>query len=105
LPDNAANLNVTAETGGGNVTVEMGSGITGSNVIIAKSGAGNVVVHIPRGVAARIHAATGMGKVTVDPEFSQSDKFTYQSPGFDGAANKVEVTVNSGAGNVGVETM
>ena len=31
LPDNAANLSVTAKTGAGNVTVEIGSGITGSS--------------------------------------------------------------------------
>ena len=53
LPDNAANLSVTAKAGGGNVTVEIGSGITGSNIVNASSGAGNVVVRIPSGVAAR----------------------------------------------------
>src|SRR5512135_784971 len=52
LPDNAANLSVTARTGGGNVIVEIGSALTGSNVVNANSGAGNVVVRIPGGVAA-----------------------------------------------------
>lgn len=104
LPDNAADLGVTAKTGAGNVTVEIGSGITGSNIIDAKSGAGNVAVRIPSGVAARIHTATGLGKETVDPRFSKTDNNTYQSSDFDSAANKVEITVNSGAGNVIVET-
>jgi hypothetical protein len=102
LPDNAANLSVAATSGAGNVTVEIGSGITGSNTVNARSGAGSVVVRIPSGLAARIHAATGMGKTIVDPRFSKTDKNTYQSPDYDSAANRIEITVNSGAGNVSV---
>jgi len=104
LPDNAANLRVSAKSGAGNVTVEFGSGTTGNNIVDANSGAGNVVVSIPSGMAARIQATTGMGKVIIDPQFSQIDKNTYQSPDFDTAANKVEITAKSGAGNVSVST-
>lgn len=104
LPDNAANLGATAKTGGGNVTVEIGSGTTGSNTVNANSGAGNVVVHVPSGIAARIHATSGLGKVIVDPVFSQTDKNTYQSPDYDSATNRVEITLNSGAGNVRIST-
>jgi len=100
LPDNAADLSVTAETGAGEVTVDVGNGTTGSNVVNAKSGAGNVVVRIPSGVAARIHSVAGLGKVTVDPQFSKTDDNTYQSSDYDGAADRVEITVNSGAGDV-----
>ena len=82
LPDNAANLNVTARTGAGNATVEISSS-----------------------TAARIHATTGLGKVIVDPRFSQTDKNTYQSSDFDSAANKIEIKVSSGAGNVSVDTL
>jgi len=104
LPEDAANLSVTAKTGAGNVTVEIGSGITGSHTVSANSGAGNVVVRIPSGVAARIHATAGLGKATVDPRFGKTEDNTYQSSDFDSAANKVEITVNSGAGNVSVNT-
>lgn len=103
LPDNAANLNVNAKTGAGNVTVEIGHGIAGNNIVSAQSGAGNVVVQIPSGIAARIYATTGWGKVIIDPGFSKTDNI-YQSPDFDTAVNKVEVTVQSGAGNVSVNT-
>lgn len=105
LPDNAANLSVSARTGAGNATVEIGSGITGSNIVSASSGAGNVVVRIPSGVAARIHATTGMGKATVDPRFGKTGRDTYQSADFDSAADKLEITTNSGAGNVIVNTI
>jgi hypothetical protein len=104
LPDNAANLGVTAKAGAGNVTVELGSGITGSAVVNAGSGAGNVAVRIPSGVAARIHATTGLGKASVDPRFGKVDRATYQSPDFDSAADKVEIMAHSGAGNVSVDS-
>lgn len=102
LPDNASNLDVVAKTGGGNVTVEIGSGTTGSNTVDAKSGAGNVVVRVPGGLAARIHATTGLGKAIMDSRFSKIDPNTYQSPDYESAPHKVEITVSSGAGNVSV---
>ena len=104
LPDTVANLNATASTGGGNVTIEIGSGTTGNNTVDASSGAGNVVVRVPRGIAARVHARTGLGKTIVDSRFSKIDSNTYQSPDYDGAANKVVITAHSGAGNVSIDT-
>jgi hypothetical protein len=104
LPDKAANVGVIVRTGAGNVTVEIGNGITGSSSINANSGAGNVTVCIPKDVAARIHTTTGMGKVIIDPRFNQTDKNTYQSPDYEDAVNKVEITTSSGAGNVNATT-
>lgn len=104
LPDNAAGLSVTAKTGGGNVTVDIGKGVTGSSTINASSGAGSVVVNIPMDTAARIYASTGMGKATVDPRFAKTGNNTYESANFAGAANRVEITVQSGMGNVTIST-
>jgi hypothetical protein len=104
LPDHAANLHVAATTGGGNVTVAIGRGTTGRTTVTADSGAGNVIVRMPSGLAARVHATSGLGKVTVAPRLGQLDRATYQSPGYDGAIDKVEITVHSGAGNVRVTT-
>ncbi len=104
LPDRAADLSVIARTGGGNVSVEIGEDIMGCNTVSATSGAGNVVVSVPSGVAARIHASTGLGKIIVDPRFSKLDGNTYQSPDFDSFIDKVEITAKSGAGNVSVNT-
>jgi DUF4097 and DUF4098 domain-containing protein YvlB len=105
LPDHATDLSVTARTGGGNVTVEIGRGTTGRNILDATSGAGNVEVRIPSGIEARIYATSGLGKEIVDQRFNNIDKHLYQSSDFDGAADKVEITVQSGAGNVIVNTM
>ena len=100
LPDNATNLNVMAKTGGGNVTVEIGRDTTGSNSVNAGSGAGNVEVRIPGELAARIRATSGLGKVIVSPRFRDIDQHMYESSGFDRAADKVVITITSGAGNV-----
>ena len=92
---------LSTDTGGGNVEVVLPDNI-GDLSVTAKSGAGNVIVHLPSGVAAKIHATTGMGKVIVDSPFSKIDDHTYQSPDYDSAAQKVEITAKSGAGNVSV---
>ncbi len=94
---------VSTDTGGGNMDVVLPEDAANLSVT-AKSGAGNVVVHIPSGMAAHIHTTAGMGKVIVDPRFSKIDGDAYQSPDYDGAAHKVEVTLTSGAGNVIVNT-
>ncbi len=102
LPDNTSDLAAAVRTGGGNLAVDVGKNVRGGNTLSATSGAGNVVVRIPAGVAARIHASSGAGKVTVDPSFVRIDKNTFQSTGYDSAAHKVEITAKSGAGNVSV---
>lgn len=104
LPDKANNLDVTVKTGAGNVTVEIGDGITGSNIVNANSGAGNVTVRIPNGTVVCLHTTTGLGKTIVDPQFRPIDKNTYQSPDFEHASSKLEITAGSGAGNVIIET-
>ncbi len=104
LPKNAARLDVSARSGGGSVVVEIGARTTGSGNVDAHSGAGNVTVRVPSGLSARIHATTGMGKVIIDPQFNKLDAKTYQSPDYDSAPDKVEISAKSGAGNVTVST-
>jgi len=102
LPEHAANLRVMTSTGGGNVSIEIGDAITGSNTVEASSGAGNLVVEVPDDIPARVNATTGMGKVIVEPRFSKIGSHTYQSAEYDDAFNKLDITVHSGAGNVSV---
>ena len=94
---------VSADTGGGNMDVVLPDNAANLSVA-AKTGAGNVAVHVPSGLAVKVHATSGLGKVIVDPRFSKTDANTYQSPDYDSAANKVEITASSGAGNVSVNT-
>ena len=104
LPEHAADLRVRARTGGGNISIEVGDTITGSNTVEANSGAGNVVVEIPRGIAARVDASTGLGKVLMEPRLSKIGAHLYQSADYENAVNKLDITVHSGAGNISVTT-
>ncbi len=104
LPAQASGLNATLGTGGGNVSVEIGSGYQGSNQLSATTGAGKITVLIPAGTAARILSTSGMGKVVVDPLFPASGDHTYQSPDFEQAVDRIEISAKSGAGNVSIQT-
>lgn len=95
---------LSADTGGGNIEVVL-SDKSAHLSMTARTGAGNVVVQIPSGVAALIHATTGLGKAIVDPCFSKIDKDTYQSSDFDSASKKIEIKLHSGAGNVSVNSL
>jgi hypothetical protein len=94
---------VSADTGGGNMEVVLPDSSVNYNVVV-QSGAGNVLVRVPTGVAVRVSAATGLGKVFVDPQFRQTEKHTYQSPDWELANNRIDITAKSGAGNVSVST-
>jgi hypothetical protein len=59
---------------------------------------------VPRGLAARVHATSGLGRVTVESRFTGTERDTYHSPDYDGAVDRVEITAHSGAGNVRIET-
>lgn len=90
---------LSADTGGGNIAVVLAD--NSSHLIVnARTGAGNVEVCIPAGIASRIHATTGLGKLIINPRFNMIDKTTFQSPEYDNASAKVEITASSGAGNV-----
>lgn len=100
LPEQSMDLVVSARTGAGNVTVDLGRGAAGRSVVGANSGAGNVEVRLPGGLAARLIAGSGLGKAVIDPCFQKVNATTYETPGYDLAADRVEITAKSGAGNV-----
>jgi hypothetical protein len=91
--------NLSAITGGGNIEVTLPEIRTGMAVTV-ETGAGNATVQLPDGVEARIHAESGLGKVIVNPRFKKIAEKTYQSDGYENAADKVSIEASSGAGNV-----
>lgn len=93
---------VSAVTGGGNVEVTLPDPEAAIR-LTAKSGAGNVIVKVPAGIAAKIQATTGLGKLILSPRFSKIENNSYQSADYDRSDKKVEMTISSGAGNVVVE--
>ncbi len=94
---------VSADNGGGNMDLSLPDNAANLNVT-AKTGAGKITIHVPGCIAARIHATTGLGKVIVDPRFSKIGDDTYQSSDYETSAKKVEMTVQSGAGSVSITT-
>lgn len=42
--------------------------------------------------------------ITLDPQFVKIDDHTYQSPDYNDAVDKIDITVESGAGDVNVIT-
>jgi predicted membrane protein len=103
LPSDLEDIQVLAKSSGGNVTVRIGQNTTGYSKVEVGSGAGNVTASIPDEIPARIHAASGLGKVMIDPRFKKIGEKEYQSPEFEKAESRIELTIQSGAGNVEVK--
>jgi hypothetical protein len=102
LPSNGKDIQILAKSGGGNVTVKFGQNATGQSILEVGSGAGNVTASIPDDIPALIHAASGLGKVIIDTRFEKIGEKEYKSPGYEKAPSRIELTIQSGAGNVEV---
>jgi cell wall-active antibiotic response 4TMS protein YvqF len=64
-------------------------------------GVGEATVIIPAGVAARVEATAGLGQVSVIGSYQREGK-VYTSPGYDSAANRVDLVVSGGVGSITV---
>jgi hypothetical protein len=102
---NLASLAVTrvlADTGGGNLDLVLPD--HASNLAVtARTGAGNVFIHVPSGLAVKVQATTGLGKVIANSRFNKMDGNLYLSPDYEVASEKAEITAHSGAGNITLE--
>ncbi len=62
-------------------------------------GVGAIVIHIPAGLAARIQTSVGLGRLEVNGDFERQGDI-YQSSGFGGAADRVDLVVHGGVGAI-----
>lgn len=93
--------------------VELKTGASSSNVTMpargvslldVEAGAASVNVRIPEATAGRIRVKEGVTSVNVDTNrFPQLDSGIYQSPGFESAADRAEITCEAGLGSVSVK--
>jgi hypothetical protein len=90
LQTGASALDITLPAQAGHVDVSI------------ESGAASVAVHVPQGVAGRIRARGGLSDIQVDTARFPRDGDRYQTPGFEGAANRVDIDVQTGVGSVKV---
>ena len=65
-------------------------------------GVGNITLRVPDGVEARINIDSGLGQVNVDNRFSRQGDNNYVTSGYDGAAERLDITLKAGVGSVEV---
>jgi cell wall-active antibiotic response 4TMS protein YvqF len=93
--------------------IELKTGASSSNVVMpargaslldVEAGAASVNIRVPEATAARIRVKEGVTSINVDTNrFPRLDSGLYQSPGFDTAADRAEINIESGLGSVSVK--
>lgn len=66
------------------------------------AGVGEVIVRVPTGMAARIHVNSGLGSVDMPTGYARQGDW-YVSPGYDTAANRIDLDINGGVGRIAVQ--
>jgi hypothetical protein len=68
------------------------------------TGASSLKVHVPVGVGARLRIKSGVASVNVDEQrFHKIDTGQYQSDEYNTAANRADITIDSGVGSIEVK--
>lgn len=82
------------------ITLPEQAGFTRATI---KAGAASVEIQLPQGVAGRIHVESGLAGIKVDTRrfLPRGDK-DYESPDYAGAANRAEISIETGVGSVEV---
>jgi hypothetical protein len=76
----------------------------GNTRVDIDSGAASLNLRIPAGVAARIKVKSGIASVNVDSNrFPRVDSGLYQSADFATAANRADITIDTGVGSVEIK--
>ncbi len=76
----------------------------GNTQVDIDSGAASLNIHIPSGVAARIKVKSGIASVNVDSNrFPRMEAGLYQSADYATAANRADITIDTGVGSVEIK--
>lgn len=81
------------------VTLPAAAGLTRVEI---HSGAASVSLHLPEGVAGRIHVESGLAGINVDTGRFPPVGGGYETPGFEAAVNKAEISVKTGVGSIDI---
>jgi len=68
-----------------------------------EGGVGALLLHVPESVQARIRVDGGLGGKAFSERFQRMGENVYQTAGYDGAANRLDVEINAGVGSLRVE--
>jgi hypothetical protein len=75
----------------------------GQTQVKVEGGVGTLILHVPEGVAARIRAEAGIGKVSVDESrFPTTGEGRYQSANYETAENKADIVFKGGVGTASI---
>jgi hypothetical protein len=74
----------------------------GNTRVQVESGAASVTVQVPQNVAARIRWSGGLSSIQVDTLRFHKMGDLYQSPDYDTAANRADISVQMGVGSVNI---
>jgi hypothetical protein len=91
---------LSIKTGASSTTVDLPA--TGVMRVRVESGAAAVKIRVPQGVAATIQVQSALAGVHVDRMRFPSSAGGYRSADYDKAANKVEISVETGVGSVDI---
>jgi hypothetical protein len=86
-------------TGASSLKVKLPAN-AGNTLVDVESGAASIELSIPEGVAARIRVEQGVSSVDIDESRFPTSGSLRQSPDFDSAANRVEISLEGGANSV-----
>jgi hypothetical protein len=76
----------------------------GNTLVDIDSGAASLNIRVPTGVAARIRVKSGIASVNVDSNrFPRLDGGLYQSADYATAANRADITIDTGVGSVDIK--
>lgn len=81
------------------ITLPANAGLTRLKV---ESGAASVVLRVPEGVAGRVKVSSGLASIKVNPARFNRLNDEYESADFATAANRVEISIETGVGSVEV---
>ncbi len=92
-------------------SLTLGVGVGNANIILPErgrlevdvsGGIGKLTLRLPGGMAARVDAGSGIGKVDVRGDFKRRGEI-YQSPDYETAADRIDMKIHAGIGNIVVE--
>jgi hypothetical protein len=96
-------VDLDIDTGASSTEVNLPANAGNTRVDI-DSGAASLNLHIPSGVAARIKVKSGIASINVDSNrFPLLDGGLYQSSDYATAANRLDITIDTGVGSVNIK--
>jgi hypothetical protein len=91
---------LTLDTGIGNTTLTLPR--EGQVQAHVEGSVGNTTIRVPAGVAVRLNTEGGLGNIEFPDAYASQGK-VHVSPGYATAANRVELTVSRGIGNIVIQ--